>query len=138
MGAVRGVVGTPILLPHKVEDMAETERVERPVLFVGRSAKELRTFPKRAQDRLMTDLRRVQRGMAPTNEKPLYGLKDAVRELRTQTNQGAHRLAYAPGVIPPVAVLHAFTKTSESDTPRAVVVCKERIKMARLLAEDRT
>jgi phage-related protein len=111
--------------------MAETERTMRPVLYVGRSAKELRGLPDKAQDRLIADLRRVQLGMAPRDEKALRGFKENVRELRARTGEGWHRLVYASNVIPAVAALHAFTKTTDADTARAAEVCRDRLKLLR-------
>ena len=87
------------------------------VLFsVGRSREEVRAFPGEARQKAGDELRRVQRGEAPADWRPITDVGVGVCEIRIH-GEVEHRVLYVAKFPEAVYVLHAFAKRSRR-TPR--------------------
>jgi phage-related protein len=85
----------------------------KPVEFLGDSRKDLRRFPDDARRRAGHELDRVQRGVAPTDWKPMVTVGRTVREIRIRGDGGAFRVIYVATFASAVYVLHCFQKKSQ-------------------------
>jgi len=81
----------------------------KPVLWVGSSLNNLRVFPPDARREAGFQLRRVQRGLMPTDFKPLATVGHGAYEIRIHTAK-EHRVIYVAKFAEGVYVLHAFEK----------------------------
>ncbi|MGH9890868.1 MAG: type II toxin-antitoxin system RelE/ParE family toxin [bacterium] len=92
------------------------------VLWVGSTRNDLRAFPKEARRRAGHELYQVQRGLEPSDWKPMASVGAGVREIRIHTGL-EHRVVYIAKFEEGVYALHAFEKktrrTSRSDVELA-------------------
>jgi phage-related protein len=102
------------------------------VRWLGSSKDDLRRFPKDARHAAGEELRRVQRGLAPIDWKPMKAIGPGVAEIRVRTRV-EHRVIYVARFEEAIYVLHAFEKrsrkTSRSDINMA------RCRLAGLVAQ---
>lgn len=61
---------------------------------MGRALDELREFPADAKHDSGVELQRVQRGLDPSNWKPMPSVGPGVREIRVKTAEGIFRTVY--------------------------------------------
>lgn len=94
------------------------------LFFIATVREELRRFAPEARKEAGFQLAFVQRGLMPTDFKPLLSVGPGAYELRIRV-KGAWRVIYIAKYSSAVYVLHAFGKKSQK-TPR------EAIKLARL------
>jgi phage-related protein len=96
--------------------------------FLGASLKTVREFPALAKREAGLQLDRVQRGLNPTDWKPIKSVGRGAREIRIQ-HEGQYRVIYVASFEKRVYVLHAFQKktqkTSKQDLDMAKRVLKE-------------
>ena len=96
--------------------------------FLGASLKTVREFPALAKREAGLQLDRVQRGLDPTDWKPMKSVGQGVREIRIQ-HEGQYRVIYVASFEKNVYVLHAFQKktrkTSKQDLDTAKRALKE-------------
>lgn len=112
-----------------------------PVIWVGSSRKDLRSFPARVQDHMGYALYVAQRGGKHRDTKTLSGFGGAgvvevIKDFRGDTFRTVYTLRYAGAVY----VLHAFQKKSKTgrETPRAdVELVKQRLREAEQIAKER-
>ncbi|MES9993120.1 MAG: type II toxin-antitoxin system RelE/ParE family toxin [Candidatus Thiodiazotropha sp.] len=86
------------------------------ILFIGNSLQVIRAFPGDAKRETGYQLDRVQRGLDPTNWKPMTSIGQGVREIRIQ-EQGQWRIIYIAKFDDAIYVLHAFQKKAQK-TPK--------------------
>jgi phage-related protein len=107
----------------------------KPLAFVGNAREELRGFPVDARRRAGFELDQVQRGLLPTDWRPMASIGSGVLEIRIHTGV-EHRVFYIAKFEEAVYVLHAFEKkqkkTSRQDTELG------RARLSQLLAQRRT
>ena len=84
---------------------------EKGIEFLGRSLKRVREFPLLAKREAGYQLDRVQRGLNPTDWKPVKSVGQGVREIRIQ-HEGQYRVIYVASFEEIIYVLHAFQKKS--------------------------
>jgi phage-related protein len=92
----------------------------KPIVWVGSTLKELRTFPERVQDIVGRSLLDAQFGDMPQNAKILRGFGGAgVLEVVADNDGDTYRAVYTVKLAGTVYVLHAFQKKSKrgSETP---------------------
>lgn len=77
--------------------------------FVGSSLRDLRGFPEAARREAGFELDAVQRGLMPSDFKPMFGIAVGVYEIRIHV-QGEWRVLYVAKRADAVYVLHAFEK----------------------------
>ena len=112
--------------------------VLRPVVWLGNSKKNLRTFPKGAQKLLGDELQLIQFGGMPKDAKPFKGVGSGVFEIALRHATDAYRVVLAVQLGDRVYVLHAFQKKSKKGvaTPKHDVdLIKKRYRDARELAQ---
>jgi phage-related protein len=80
--------------------------------FLGASLKTVREFPALAKKEAGYQLDRVQRGLDPTDWKPMKSVGHGVREIRIQ-HEGQYRVIYVASNEEKVYVLHAFRKKTQ-------------------------
>jgi phage-related protein len=81
--------------------------------WLGTSLDDVRRFPAEARQEIGTELFLVQRGVEPTDWKPMVSVGAGVREIRIRLRSGAYRLLYVVESDTAVYVLHAFKKTTQ-------------------------
>ncbi len=83
-----------------------------PIEFAGTSLRDIRSFPSRPRREAGYQLDRMQRGLEPTDWKPMQIIGQGVREIRIQSG-GQFRVLCVAGFRGRVLVLHAFEKKSQ-------------------------
>src|SRR5262245_45267464 len=104
-------------------------RVVKAVLWVGRSREDMRTFAKDARQRAGYELHQVQRGLDPSDWKPMPVVGPGVREIRVHTRR-AHRVIYIAKFEEGVYVLHAFEKTTRRTARSDIDLARSRLRDA--------
>ena len=107
---------------------------ERPLVWLGNSREDLRTFPADARRVAGFQLWRVQRGLEPNDWKPMPTVGPGVQEIRIHTDL-EHRVFYIAKFREGIYVLHAFEKRSGKTPKRELEIAKTQL---RLLLGDRT
>ena len=74
-------------------------------------------------------IRRVQRGLDPTDWKPMKSVGKGVREIRVRERSGAFRVIYVASFEDTVYVLHAFQKRSQRTPQRDLNLAVRRLSM---------
>ena len=86
------------------------EIARKPLHFVGSSHADLKTFPDEARRDAGFNLDAVQRGLEPSDWKPMKTVAPGVSELRVRDRTGAYRVIYLATRPEGVYVLHCFQK----------------------------
>jgi phage-related protein len=84
----------------------------KPLEFVGSSLDDLKEFPAEARRAAGFELSFVQRGLEPSDWKPMNAVGAGVRELRIHV-LGEWRVLYVAKFATAVYVLHAFQKKTQ-------------------------
>jgi phage-related protein len=82
----------------------------KPLHFVGSSHDDLKAFPDEARRDAGFNLDFVQRGLEPSNWKPMKTVGPGVNEIRVRDATGAFRVIYLATRPEAVYVLHCFQK----------------------------
>jgi phage-related protein len=86
------------------------EVTRKPLHFVGSSHDDLKAFPDEARRDAGFNLDFVQRGLEPSNWKPMKTVGAGVNEIRVRDATGAFRVIYLATRPDGVYVLHCFQK----------------------------
>ena len=84
----------------------------RPVIWLGNSRKNIRTFPKTVQKEFGGAIFIAQCGGMPHNAKPFKGIGSGVLEIVERFDTDTYRVVYAVQFKNAVYILHAFQKKS--------------------------
>ena len=84
----------------------------RPIIWMGNSHKQLKTFPTEVKKEIGVSLFDVQMGTTPSDAKPFKGVGSGVFEIVTRHDTNTYRTVYAAQIGSSVYVLHAFQKKS--------------------------
>ena len=87
----------------------------------------VREFPAWAKREAGHQLDRVQRGLAPTDWKPMKSVGPGVREIRIHC-EGQCRVIYVASLKEKVYVLHAFQKKTEKTSKQDLDMAKRTLK----------
>ena len=112
--------------------------VLRPLVWMGNTKRNIRTFPKGAQKLIGDELQLLQFGGMPRDAKPFKGVGSGVFELAIRYDTDAFRTVLAVQLGQKIYVLHAFQKKSKTGvkTPQQEVkVIIQRYKEAQELAK---
>ena len=113
----------------------------KPVVWVGSSLKDLRTFPDPVQDHMGYAIYVAQRGGKHRDTKVLNGFGGAgVVEVVTDFRGDTFRAVYTVRVAGAIYVLHAFQKKSKSgrETPlRDIELIRKRLREAEQMIKGR-
>lgn len=105
------------------------------MVWMGASFEDLRDFPDDARRAAGYELRRVQRGLMPTDWKPMVGVGPGVNEIRIHTRI-EHRVLYVARFEEAVYVLHAFEKKSRQTRDVDLALARERMKQVEALRRE--
>jgi phage-related protein len=98
----------------------------KPLAFVGNSREELRAFPVGARQRAGFEMDQVQRGLLPTDWKPMTSIGAGVLEVRIHIGV-EHRVFYVAKFQEAVYVLHAFEKKRQKTSKRDIELGRARL-----------
>jgi phage-related protein len=118
--------------------MKEGKPVEKPLVWVGSSLKDLRALPEKPRRDIGFALSGVQQGEFPTNAKPLKGL-GGVYEIRVDDEGDTYRSVYTVNIGTSIYVLHVFKKKSKKgiETPKQDIdLIRSRLKLAQEDADE--
>src|SRR5262245_9228256 len=100
----------------------------KPITFHGDSLDRLRDFPEEARREAGHELYQVQRGLEPSDWKPMSTIGVGVREIRIRDASGGYRVIYIATLADAVHVLHAFQKRSQKTAQRDLDLATERMR----------
>ena len=112
----------------------------KPVIWLGDSLRELKTFPAAVQDEMGYAIYLAQCGQKHVSAKPLKGLGSGVLEVVSDHRGDTFRSVYTVRFFDRVFVLHAFQKKSKSGvaTPKADIdLITQRLKQAVALSKKK-
>ncbi len=98
--------------------------------FVGAIPADLRRFPTEARRDAGFQLDVIQRGLYPTDWKPLPAVGPGVREIRIHA-RGERRVIYVASFKEAVYVLHCFEKKSSKTRREDLELARERYRWLR-------
>jgi phage-related protein len=93
--------------------------------FVGTSLENLRDFPAEARRQAGFELYAVQRGLEPTDWKPMKAIGTGAREIRIHV-LGEWRVLYVAKFADAVYVLHTFQKKSRKTRREDIEIARQR------------
>lgn len=99
----------------------------KPLRFVGSSLDALRDFPEEARRAAGFELDAVQRGLMPSDFKPLLSVGPGVYEIRIHV-LGEWRVMYVAKFADAVYVLHAFQKKTQKTAQSDLDLAQRRFK----------
>ena len=99
----------------------------KPLNFIGSSLDDLRNFPDEARKAAGFELYFVQRGLEPTDWKPMPGIGRGVKEIRIHV-LGEWRIIYVAKFEDAVYVLHLFQKKSQKTNQQDIELARKRFK----------
>jgi phage-related protein len=109
--------------------------MERPVVWIGSSLKDLRSMPDAVKDEVGYALDRVQNGETPRSATKMRGDLKGMMEIHVDEGGDTYRTMYTVKLEGIVYVLDAFQKKSKrgKETPRADIErIRQRLKIAAL------
>lgn len=112
----------------------------KPVVWLGDSLRELKTFPAAVRDEMGFAIYLAQCRQKHVSAKPLKGLGAGVLEVVSDHRAGTFRAVYTVRFADRVYVLHAFQKKSKTGvaTPKADIdLIAQRLKQAAALNEQK-
>jgi phage-related protein len=111
----------------------------RPLVWMGDSRKNIRSFPDEVQASVGYALQLVQAGETPADAKPFKGVSSGVYEISKRYDTDTYRAVYAVKIGEKIYVLHAFQKKSKQGikTPQSDIdLIKQRYKDALALEQE--
>lgn len=99
----------------------------KPLAFLGFSLDDLADFPADARRASGYELRQVQRGLMPSDFKPLFTVGPGAYEIRVHV-LGEWRVVYVARFEQSVYVLHAFQKKTRKTRKEDIDLASERYK----------
>lgn len=97
----------------------------KPLEFVGSSLDDLREFPAEARRAAGFELGSVQRGLDPSDWKPMNEVGPGVREIRIHV-LGEWRVLYVAKFAEAVYVLHVFQKKTQKTRREDIELARKR------------
>lgn len=100
----------------------------KPLRFVGSSLDNLRDFPAEARRQAGFELYAIQRGLEPSDWKPMSEVGAGVREIRIRV-LGEWRVLYVAKFGDAVYVLHAFQKKTRKTRQEDIELARRRYRL---------
>jgi phage-related protein len=100
---------------------------DKPLLWLGSSRADVRSFPEEARSSAGFQLRRIQQGLDPNDWKPMPTVGPGVREVRIHI-EGEYRVFYVASFPEAVYVLHAFEKKTRRTTVQDLELGRKRFR----------
>jgi phage-related protein len=99
----------------------------KPLRFVGSSQDDMKNFPAEARRHAGFELHAVQRGLMPSDFKPIPQVGKGAYELRVHV-QGEWRVIYVARIAEAVFVLHAFQKKTQKTRKEDIDLAARRLR----------
>jgi phage-related protein len=99
----------------------------KPLRFIGSSLDDLRGFPAEARRQAGFELYAIQRGLEPSDWRPMKQIGSGVREIRIHV-LGEWRVIYVARLADAIYVLHAFQKKTQKAGRKDVETAQRRYK----------
>ena len=99
----------------------------KPVIWLGTSREDVKSFPGKARQLVGTELMAVQSGYDPIDWKPMSSIGQGVREIRVQY-EGQYRVIYLAKISESIYVLHAFRKKTQRTSKQDIDLARNRLK----------
>ena len=99
--------------------------MDKPLLWLGSSRRDIRAFPSAARKMAGFQLLRVQQGLQPNDWKPMASIGPGVQEIRIHT-ETEHRVFYVARFAEGIYVLHAFDKRTQKTAVRDLEIARAR------------
>ena len=99
----------------------------QPLRFIGSSLDDLRSFPAEARRQAGFELYSIQRGLEPSDWKPMNTIGSGVREIRIHV-LGEWRVLYVAKFADAIYVLHAFQKKTQKTRRKDIETARRRYK----------
>jgi phage-related protein len=104
---------------------------DKKIYWIGSAREDLVNFPKEARRKAGFQLRAIQRGLKPTDFKPMPTIGKGAEEIRIWTGD-AYRIFYVASFEEAVYVLHAFQKKTQKTSKQDIDIGQRRYReMAR-------
>ena len=100
----------------------------KPLMFMGSSRNDLRSFPAAVKHAIGLELMRIQAGVDPVDFKPIQAVGRGAYEIRVHI-QGAWRVIYVARLKDAIYVLHAFQKKTQRTSKGDIDVAARRYKL---------
>lgn len=100
----------------------------KPLVWMGNSRDDLRSFPDEARRDAGYSLRLVQRGANPPDWKPMPTVGASVCEIRVHEDSGEFRVMYLATRPEGVYVLHCFQKKTQKTSQRDLDLASRRFR----------
>ncbi len=100
--------------------------LDKPVVWLGSSLKNVRAFPPDARRLAGYQLRRLQAGLVPSDYKLVKAVGPGVYEVRIHTRL-EHRVFYVTRMPEAVYVLHAFEKRTRQTRQADINLARKRL-----------
>ncbi len=97
----------------------------KPLRFVGSSLDDLRDFPAEARRQVGFELYAVQRGLEPSDWRPMHEVGPGVREIRVHV-LGEWRVLYVARFADAIYVLHALRKKTQKTRREDIELARQR------------
>jgi phage-related protein len=98
----------------------------KPIVWLGSSLKDVRSFSGEARREAGYQLYKVQDGLEPSDWKPIPSLAPGVQEIRVHT-ENEYRVLYVAKFSEAVYVLHVFIKKTPRTTKRDLELAREQL-----------
>jgi phage-related protein len=98
------------------------------VTFHGDSLERLRDFPEDARREAGHELYQLQKGLDPSDWRPMPTIGAGVREIRIRDAAGAYRVIYIAAFADAIHVLNAFQKKAQKTARRDLDLAAERLR----------
>lgn len=99
------------------------------IIWKGSSYSDLRDFPVEARRDAGYQLDKLQRGLEPSDWKPMSTIGPGVREIRITDESGAFRVIYVANIGRHIYVLHAFQKKTQRTSLADLRLAEARFKL---------
>ena len=99
----------------------------KPVLWLGTSREDVRSFPAEARLDAGYQLWLVQQGLPPGDWRPMTSVGPGVAEIRIRTRQ-EHRIFYVATFEEAIYVLHAFEKKTRKTSDADLNLARRRLR----------
>jgi len=99
----------------------------KPLNFIGSSLDDLRNFPEEARKAAGFELYAIQRGLVPSDWKPMSSIGRGVKEIRIHV-LGEWRIILVANFEDAVHVLHSFQKKTRKTNQHDIEIARKRYK----------